>query len=82
MILLDGSMPAMSGLEAAHRFRQEVPGVKILVISQNDPVQLLPAVLEAEAHGCVDKSRLIEDLLPMINDLRKNSPCSMSKTPN
>jgi DNA-binding NarL/FixJ family response regulator len=68
LILLDISMPGLSGFEAASVLRREVPGVKILIMSQNDPVQLLPAAREAGADACVDKSRIYSDLLPaMIN---------------
>ena len=35
-------------------------------MSQHDPIQLLPRVLEAGAHACVDKSRLSKDLLASI----------------
>jgi DNA-binding NarL/FixJ family response regulator len=63
LILLDISMPGMNGLQVARLLRQQVPEAKILVISQHDPVHLLPRVIEAGAHPCVDKSRLDPDLL-------------------
>ena len=66
LILLDISMPGQSGLEAARLIRQELPKAKILIMSQHDPIQLLPRVLEAGAHACVDKSRLSMDLLASI----------------
>ena len=66
LILLDISMPGQSGLEAARLIRQELPKAKILIMSQHDPIQLLPRVLEAGAHACVDKSRLSKDLLASI----------------
>jgi two-component system response regulator NreC len=69
LILLDVSMPGMNGLEVARLIRQEVPRVKILVMSQNDPVRLLPGVIGAGGHGCVDKSRLAADLLKNIKSL-------------
>jgi DNA-binding NarL/FixJ family response regulator len=69
LILLDISMPGMDGLEAARLLRHEVPKAKIVVISQHDPIQLLPCVIEAGANGCVDKSRLSTDLLASIKKI-------------
>jgi two-component system response regulator NreC len=69
LILLDVSMPGMNGLEAARLLRQELPEAKILVISQHDPIQLLPRVVEAGGNGCVDKSRLGTDLLASIRSI-------------
>ena len=63
LILLDISMPGTNGLEVARVLRQEVPETKILVISQQDPIQLLPRAIEAGAHACLDKSRLDPDLV-------------------
>jgi DNA-binding NarL/FixJ family response regulator len=70
LILLDVSMPDMNGLDVARRLRQEAPQVRILVISQHDPIQLLPRVLEVGADGCIDKSRLATDLLPRITSIK------------
>jgi two-component system response regulator NreC len=69
LILLDISMPGLSGFEVTRRLRQEVPEATILVISQHDPIRLLPRALEAGAHACVDKSRLGTDLLPTIKSI-------------
>jgi DNA-binding NarL/FixJ family response regulator len=69
LILLDISMPGINGLEVSRLLRQEVPEARILVISQHDPIQLLPRVLAAGGDACVDKSRLATDLLPSIRNL-------------
>lgn len=69
LILLDISMPGTNGLQVARLLRQEVPEAKILVISQHDPIQLLPRALEAGAHACLDKSRLDPDLVATMESL-------------
>jgi two-component system response regulator NreC len=62
LVLLDISMPGTNGLETARLLRQEIPELKILIMSHHDPVQLLPSVLEAGAFSCLDKSRIAIDL--------------------
>ncbi len=69
LILLDISMPGINGLEVSRLLRQQVPGIKILVVSHHDPIQLLPRVIEAGGHGCVDKSSLGTDLLASIKSI-------------
>lgn len=69
LVLLDISMPGISGLEIAHLLREEIPQTKIMVISQHDPRQMLPRVIEAGGHGCVDKGRLSTDLLAGIKKI-------------
>jgi DNA-binding NarL/FixJ family response regulator len=73
IILLDISMPGASGLDVARTLRREMPGTKIVIMSQHDPIQVLPRVLESGAHACVDKNSLSTDLLPIIESLAGNS---------
>jgi DNA-binding NarL/FixJ family response regulator len=70
VVLLDVSMPGMSGLQVARILREKVPTVKIVVMSQHDPALLLPRALEAGAHACIDKTRLAIDLVPTIERLQ------------
>ena len=69
IILLDISMPGLNGLEATRLLRLQAANAKILIMSQNDPVQLLPRAIEAGAQGCVDKARLFTDLLSSIESI-------------
>jgi DNA-binding NarL/FixJ family response regulator len=72
LILLDVSMPGLSGLEVAQTLRGKVGNARIVVMSQNDPAVLLPIALQAGAHACIDKSRLVHDLVPTIERIRLN----------
>ena len=69
LVLLDISMPGMSGLDAARVIRKSVPGARILIMSQHGTAEMLPGALAAGAQGCVDKGRLGADLLPAIESL-------------
>ncbi len=70
LVLLDISMPGLSGLDVARLLREKVPATRILVMSQHDPSVLLPRALEAGAHACIDKSRLAVDLVPAIERIQ------------
>jgi DNA-binding NarL/FixJ family response regulator len=69
LLLLDVSMPGINGLEVTHLVRKDIPQTKILILTQNDPVALLPSVVAAGGNGCVDKRRLVIDLLTCIKSI-------------
>jgi two-component system response regulator NreC len=48
LVLLDMSMPVLTGLQAAARIRQLLPGIKILIITMHDSPQM---EIEARAAG-------------------------------
>ena len=73
LVLLDISMPDGSGLEAARRIRQEIPHVKILMMSHHDATQFEQSANEFGADGCIDKARLALDLVATIKSLHPNS---------
>lgn len=73
VILLDVSMPGLSGLEVAGILREKSSGSKILVMSMHDPALLLPRALHAGAHACIDKSHMATDLVPAIEKLISSS---------
>ena len=69
LVLLDISMPGVNGLKAASQIRQQLPGVKILMMSQEEAALVLPMALAAGANGCVAKDRLSGDLVTAIRTI-------------
>jgi two-component system response regulator NreC len=78
LILLDISMPNGSGLETARRIRQQIPHVKILMMSHHDATQFEQSAIESGADGCIDKARLALDLVGMIKNVQTSSRTSAS----
>jgi DNA-binding NarL/FixJ family response regulator len=72
LALLDISMAGLNGLEVSRRLRQEMPNIKIIIVSQHDAAHLLPSVRAAGAQGCVDKARLSTDLLSTIKSVNES----------
>lgn len=73
VILIDINMPGMDGLEASRRLRQELPEIKIFIMSQNDADRFLPDARKAGADGCVDKARIVTDLPIVISNIENPS---------
>jgi DNA-binding NarL/FixJ family response regulator len=69
LVLLDLSMPDVNGLEVARDLRRDLRTTKILIMSQNDPLELLPPAIAAGADGVIDKSRIGTDLLAAIKNI-------------
>ena len=69
VVLLDISMPRLSGLQAAALIRRESPASQIVIVSQHDPAEMLPRALEAGARGYVSKSEVGSNLLSLIESM-------------
>jgi DNA-binding NarL/FixJ family response regulator len=70
IVLLDISMPNMSGIEATPLIHQAVPQSEILIVSQHDSPEITRLVAEAGAQGYVSKSEVWSQLLPAIESAR------------
>jgi DNA-binding NarL/FixJ family response regulator len=67
IIVLDISMPILSGIDAAHELREAGLKPKLIFLTVNERVEFLRACVAEGALGYVLKSRLAQDLLPAIN---------------
>lgn len=69
VVILDISMPKLSGLQAAPLIKSELPESKILILSQHDPAQARRLALEAGARDFVSKTNMARDLTTAISVL-------------
>ena len=69
VILMDISMPEMTGTQAAKIIHKELPETQVVIISQNEPEITKRQAAEAGAAGYVAKSDLSRDLLATIEKL-------------
>jgi DNA-binding NarL/FixJ family response regulator len=79
LILIDISMPGLNGFEVSRALREEMSTAKIVIMSQHDPVRLLPPAIEAGAHACVDKGNLAADLLRTIESVAPSESRTLSR---
>jgi two-component system, NarL family, nitrate/nitrite response regulator NarP len=69
LVLLDLSMPRVSGLEAAEQIRLTCPDVRVIIFSELSGLSLAEECLRHGAHSFVSKSLLPEGLLMEIQRL-------------
>ena len=81
LILMDLTMPEMGGIEATRLIRHELPEIKVIVISQNEP-EISRAL--ANANGAIEfvaKADLSRDLLKVIEEKCLDQASVPSVTP-
>ena len=71
VVVLDVTMPGMSGLEAASHIAKVRPDCRILIFTMHDSDRLTAEVRSAGAHGYVQKSQASRDLVDAMEILLK-----------
>ena len=71
LILLDISLPGISGIEAARRIRRVSARSHIIFLSQHDSLQMVKDALSTGGHGYVAKSDAGLELLDAIRAVRE-----------
>jgi DNA-binding NarL/FixJ family response regulator len=74
VVVLDITMPKMSGLEACRLIRKSVPSAEILIVTQHDSPHMMREALEAGARGYVVKSNAARDLLAAVEAVSRHLP--------
>jgi DNA-binding NarL/FixJ family response regulator len=69
VVILDVTMPGMSGLEAASRIIALGAGTRILIFTMHESQRMAVDVREAGAHGFVQKSQAARDLILAVERL-------------
>jgi DNA-binding NarL/FixJ family response regulator len=69
VVILDITMPKMSGLEAAPRIAKLGLGCRVLMFTMHDSERLSNEVRQAEAQGLVLKSQAARDLIRAVDRL-------------
>ena len=68
VVIMDVTMPGVSGVEATRTIRRQLPQTQIVALSVHDPAHKGVAMRDAGAAAYVYKGRPIEDLLAAIRE--------------
>ena len=71
VVLLDISMPVMSGLEAAVEFRRSQPGVRVLILTMHEDREYILRMVQSGVAGYVLKDVAAEELILAIQTVYK-----------
>jgi DNA-binding NarL/FixJ family response regulator len=74
LVILDVSMPRLSGLQAAHALARRRPGLRLLMLSMYDNEQFLFEALRAGASGYVLKSGADRDIVDACRAAMRGEP--------
>jgi DNA-binding NarL/FixJ family response regulator len=77
LILMDISMPIVSGFEATRLIKHELPHIKIIFLTQHRSRSFMKEALAAGAHGFVTKDTASRELIPEVRRVQ----CGPSKAP-
>jgi DNA-binding NarL/FixJ family response regulator len=69
LVLLDMSMPVMTGLQAAARIRSQAPDMKILIVTMHDSPQMEIEAKAAGADAYITKMAAAKSLLQAMRSL-------------
>ena len=72
MVILDISMPSMTGVEITRRLRRYYPEIKIIILSRHDNLEYVEQLLKHGINGFVLKDDAGKDLLRAMEAIQKD----------
>ncbi len=78
VVLIDISMPIMTGLEATPLFREQLPDVKVLVLSMHVNPRYIVQVMQSGASGYILKEVSSEEMVKAIETVHLGGTCFSS----
>jgi DNA-binding NarL/FixJ family response regulator len=74
LVLMDISMPIVSGFEATRLIKHERPHIKIIFLTQHRSRSFMKEALAAGAHGFVTKDSASRELIPEVRRIHGEPP--------
>ena len=69
VVVMDITLPGMSGIEVTRRILSKIPGQKILIFSMHEDMVFVNRAFQAGAKGYVTKSAAPEALIEMLTEI-------------
>jgi DNA-binding NarL/FixJ family response regulator len=79
LVLMDVRMPGMNGLQATRRLKDEMPELKVIILTVFEIQEYREAAMASGAIGYVIKKSLIEDLVPTIRGALAQAPTASNR---
>jgi two-component system invasion response regulator UvrY len=68
LVLMDVRMPGINGIDATRQLKDEMPELKVIIVTVFDLQQYKEAAMASGANGYIAKGSVIEELVPTIRD--------------
>jgi DNA-binding NarL/FixJ family response regulator len=81
LVVLDITMPNMSGFEATWRIKQTHPDIKVLILTIHKYREYVERARSVGAEGYLLKEQMGDELLPAITSLRQGGTYFSSRLP-
>jgi two-component system nitrate/nitrite response regulator NarL len=80
LVLMDISMPHMSGLEALRLIKDELPDVKVVMLTISERPEDISEAIEAGADGYLLKSLNPQEFIDMLDGLKRGEVAAIRST--